>query len=363
MNILVITPRFSLAGVPLAQFRFAESLAKLGHKVDFVIGFNEEKDEFLKSDLIKIFILNKKKVRNMFFSIFFYLIKNKPDIVFSAEDHLNIIVLISATLSNSKSKISCSSRVTPYDTFYKKNVYKTFILRLLNKLFARRADALTCVSEGMVTQFKNIFPNLDYRCVYNIVDIDFANLIKFKTSKISHNWLNSKIKIIAAGKLAEWKGFEYLINAMPKVIKLYPEVKLLILGDGPLKKKLQTLINNLNLGSFIELIGYVHDPINYFKQANIFVLSSLVEGMPNVLIEAMSSGCTVVSTDCETGPSEIIKNRINGFLVPVRDSAGLSLAIIDAIKNPTPKKILDKSVEPFKANNVIQRHFKLLGIK
>jgi glycosyltransferase involved in cell wall biosynthesis len=359
MNILVITPRFALAGVPLAQFRFAEALAKEGHNVDFLVGFNEIGDKILRSNLVKIKILNKKHVRQMFFSIIKYLKINTPDIIFSAEDHLNILVLISAILTKSQAKISCSSRVTPYDTYINKNLVKGLLLRVLNKIFAYRANVLTCVSKGMVSQYKKIFPELDYKCVYNIVDSHSLN----KTKEIKNEWLNNKyIKIISAGKLAEWKGFEYLIRSMVEVVSKYSNAKLLILGGGPLKEKLEKLILDLNLSNNVRLIGYVNNPLDYFKKSDIFVLSSLVEGMPNVLIEAMMSGCTVVSTNCETGPGEIIKNSKNGYLVPIKNTKKMSASIIYAIENPIPKSVLTETVKPFKASNVIQKHFKLLGL-
>ena len=359
MNILVITPRFALAGVPLAQFRFAEALAKEGHNVDFLVGFNEIGDKILRSNLVKIKILKKKHVRQMFFSIIKYLKRNTPDIVFSAEDHLNILVLISAILTNSQAKISCSSRVTPYDTYINKNFIKGFLLKILNKIFAHRANVLTCVSKGMVSQYKNLFPELDYKCVYNIVDTYSSN----KTKEIKNEWLNNKyIKIISAGKLAEWKGFEYLIRSMVEVVSKYSNVKLLILGDGPLKEKLEKLILDLNLNNNVRLIGYVNNPLDYFKKSDIFVLSSLVEGMPNVLIEAMMSGCTVVSTNCPTGPGEIIKNSKNGYLVPIKNIKKMSESIIYAIDNPISKPAMIETLKPFKASNVIKRHFKLLGL-
>ena len=359
MNILVITSRFSLAGVPLAQFRFAEALANQGHKVVFLVGFNEIEKKFLRSKLIKIKILKKKHVRQMFFPIIKYFIKNKPDIVFSAEDHLNIAVLICAVLTKSKSKISCSSRVTPYDTYLKKNFLKSFLLRILNKIFSKRANVLTCVSKGMVAQYKNIFPNLKYNCVYNIVESGPL----CEQEEIKNEWFNNRyVKIIAAGRLAEWKGFEYLIQAMVEVVRKYSNAKLLILGDGPLKEKLEILISNLKLNDNISLIGYVTNPLVYFKKSDIFVLSSLVEGMPNVLIEAMMCGCTVVSTNCDTGPGEIIQNGKNGYLVPIKNVKKLSKSIIYAIENPISKFALTETIKPFKARNVIQRHFKLLGL-
>jgi len=110
-------------------------------------------------------------------------------------------------------------------------------------------------------------------------------------------------------------------------------------------------------------LGYVENPLKYFARADVFVLSSLVEGMPNVLVEAMMSGCTPVSTDCPTGPRELLQGGKYGYLVPMRDPQAMSAAIECALDNPISRTLLDEAVAPFEENRVIDRHFELLGLQ
>ena len=362
MRITVIIPRFAITGVPLAQIRFARAFAERGHQVDLLVGYVGL--EYIVPDVpgVTVFIWRHARVIGMLFDVMRYLKQAKPDIVFSAEDHLNIVVLMAALLSGSKAKISGSSRVTPYDTYSNKVFSKRWILKQLARLVMWRANALTCVSSDMVEQYQNVFRNPPHVCVYNIVD-DHGSRERMKES-IDHEWLKNKTQpvLIAAGRLAHWKGFDDLINAFNELIKTKP-AKLLILGDGPMRAELQAQIDALFLSEVIRIEGYVENPLKYFVHADVFVLSSHVEGMPNVLVEAMMCGCTPVSTDCPTGPRELLQKGKYGYLVPVNDPIAMAATIEIALDNPISQALLAEAVKPFEDSVVINHHLKLLRLE
>jgi glycosyltransferase involved in cell wall biosynthesis len=129
-----------------------------------------------------------------------------------------------------------------------------------------------------------------------------------------------------------------------------------------LKEYLSQLVHELNLNMHIDLVGYVNNPFKYYKNADVFVLSSYVEGLPNVLVEAMMCGCTPVSTDCPTGPREVIQNNKYGYLVPVKNPQLLAAGVINALENPISKDLLDEAIKPFSADNVIKSHFSSLNL-
>src|SRR5690606_10969670 len=116
--------------------------------------------------------------------------------------------------------------------------------------------------------------------------------------EVSHPWMKERRSpvLVAAGQLAPWKDFANLIRAV-HLVRAHRDVRLLILGEGPERRELQGLIDNLGLGDSVALLGHTDNPLKYFHRADVFVLSSLVEGLPNVLVEAMMCGCTPVSTD------------------------------------------------------------------
>jgi glycosyltransferase involved in cell wall biosynthesis len=362
MKILVLAGRYGLSGVPLAQLRFARALASEGHNIELIYGAVNDGHTLPSSDIFKILTLNKLRVSQMFYFLVKYFKNSSPDIVFSAGDHLNAVVLSAAILSNSKAKISCSSRVTPFDTYSNKLLSKGWFLKVVMRLVSFRADALTCVSKDMVDQYKLIFNNSKHFCIYNII-VDESSKKKMLLSN-DEPWLRNRDCpiIIAAGALEPWKGFSDLIHAIKHLESDY-RVKLLILGDGSSRGELQDLILSLNLQDSIKLTGFIENPLSYFKDSDIFVLSSYVEGLPNVLVESMMAGCTPVSTDCPTGPKEVLLDGKYGYLAPMHDPKGLAQCIKQAITKPIAQEILDHAITPFSESTVIKKHFKSLGVK
>jgi GalNAc-alpha-(1->4)-GalNAc-alpha-(1->3)-diNAcBac-PP-undecaprenol alpha-1,4-N-acetyl-D-galactosaminyltransferase len=157
----------------------------------------------------------------------------------------------------------------------------------------------------------------------DISDIQEKSKEKCVLAPVSHR------TIIAAGRLVPQKGFDTLIRAYTLVRKdeRMSDTNLVIMGEGDEREKLEGLIRELHMEKHVTLPGVVENPFACFAQAGVFVLSSRMEGMPNVILEAMASGVPVVSTDCKYGPSEIISHKENGFLVPVDDTQALGEAI------------------------------------
>lgn len=356
-----------LNGPSLAQFRFAKSLSDNNLNVDLIIANRSFKNDLSRFDNGKInFInLNKKRTIYLIWPLIKYLKKFKPDIIFSAGDHLNLILIISTLLCFSKCKLSLSSRVSPFDTYQNKSkskfnsFFKSKIMYYLFKLISWRANVLTCVSNDMVKQYQLVFGKTKHVCVYNIIkDEDSKSLIN---EEISDNWIknNKSPLIIAAGQLAPWKAFDDLLRAFVNLKKKIPH-NLIILGDGPDRKKLVKIIEEENIQDRVYMPGYVLNTLKYFKISDIFVLSSLIEGMPNVLIEAMMCGCTPVSTNCKTGPEEIIKNNEFGYLSPVNNYELLAENILKAIERPISKDKLKTVVDNFNSEKIVKKHFELL---
>lgn len=361
MKICVVTPLFALSGVPLAQVRLARAWAARGHDVDLVIGRDDGEHRVPVIPGVKVLNLERRGVRGMFLPLARYLRSVKPDAVFSAEDHLNTVVLLAALLTGSKAKISGSSRVTPFDTYSNVPLTKRWVLKQLARLVMPRADALTCVSKDMVEQYRTVFPSPPHVCVYNIVDDALSR--SRMSEAVDHPWLLAKDRpvLVAAGRLAPWKGFADLIRAVA-ILSRRRKLRLLILGDGPSRPELEALIAELGLSDSVALPGYVENPLKYFARADAFVLSSLVEGLPNVLVEAMLCGCTPVATDCPTGPREVLQDGKYGCLVPVGDPDAMAAGIERALDAPVPKSLLDEAVRPFAEAAVLDRHLDLLGL-
>ncbi len=143
----------------------------------------------------------------------------------------------------------------------------------------------------------------------------------------------SNLSLIAMGRLHHQKGFDTLLKAMRNVHDSMPDLRLTILGEGPMRKSLECYRNELGLEDIVQFPGRVKRPQDILKQAELFVLSSVTEGFPNVLCEAMAVGLPVVSTNCPSGPNEIIEDGKSGVLVPVGDSEAMAEAILSLMSD------------------------------
>ena len=364
VKIALVTPLFAIAGVPLAQIRFARALVKRGHDVTLVIGYVAPEYELPLMLDVNLTVWNYPKVRGMLWSLMKHLRAEKHDVVFSAEDHLTVVVLLAAIFSFSGAMISGSSRILPTDrlAYSNKLFSKGWVLKKLMQLVMWRANALTCVSKDMVALYRDIFKNAPHVSVYNIIK-DEESIIRSK-EVADHPWLLEKAcpVIISAGTMTKRKGFADLIQAFSLVVA-NRRCRLIILGAGYLSSDLDNLVKELGLTDLVAMPGNVDNPLKFFSRSDVFVLSSYAEGMPNVLVEAMMCGCTPVSTDCPTGPRELLQDGKYGYLVPMRDQQAMATAIERALDNPISKTLLDEAVEPFEENRVIDRHFEVLGLR
>lgn len=166
--------------------------------------------------------------------------------------------------------------------------------------------------------------------------------------------------IVAVGRFAPEKCFDDLINAFAIVHESYPEYRLVLYGDGALRNSYKAIIDNLGLQDYVSMPGYITDVPNVIKSKGIFVLSSLHEGIPNALIEAMSVGLPCVSTDCTPGgPAFLFDNEERGILVPVHDIKAMANAIIKLIEDKSLSKALSTNAAKIKDEFSVEKISKM----
>ncbi|KIM05682.1 MAG: hypothetical protein KN64_02000 [Sulfurovum sp. AS07-7] len=265
--------------VYIVTFSNEEPFYKLNQNINHIklnlLKESKNKIESFKNSLYRLSIL-KKTLKEI-----------DADINISFMIFTNLISVIASKLN--RQKIVISERIV-YDFYNSKTLY------LLRKIIYPFADLLitqTYADKKNYTFMKNV------EVIYNPLELP-------TTQK------NREKIIFAVGRFEKQKGFDKLIEAFSKIDSI--GWRLCIAGDGVEKENLQNQMERLNLSN-VELIGKRKDIFEWYAKSSIFVLSSQKEGFPNVLLEAMGSGCACISFDCPNGPSEIIKNGINGILV------------------------------------------------
>ena len=226
------------------------------------------------------------------------------------------------------------------------------------------SDHIIAVSEGVrhSVSSKAGVPKERITTIYNPVVTPRLEVLSREIP--DHPWLAGAGPpvILSAGRFVQVKDFPTLIRAFHKLSLVIPS-RLILLGDGSQRKDLTALLRRLDLEDRVSMPGWVDNPYAFMARASLFALSSRMEGLPTVLIEALACGCPCVSTDCPSGPAEILEGGRIGCLVPVADVEALAEAMRLTLDDPPPKTLLLKRAEHFSAENSVAIYERLITEK
>lgn len=243
----------------------------------------------------------------------------EPTLVMGADLRCNLLAIFLKILSYKKTKIIATNHIDLGKTISDKSTLPVALLlkKTISYLY-NKADLFVCCSQELSRSSQSDF-NLkkDVITVYNGMKFE-----KYLPRSANSNNKKKKI-IITIARLVEQKDHINLIKAFELLQKKYKNVDLWITSDGPLRKQLESYVNDHKFNNKIKFLGWVKDINSYLRKADIFVFSSKREGFAYVLVEAMAQGLPVVSTDTPYGPREVLENGKYGVLVPVNDPVSL----------------------------------------
>jgi glycosyltransferase involved in cell wall biosynthesis len=291
-----------------------------------------------------------------------YLRKVQPLALLSALDHANVVALWAQKLARVPTRVVATVHNTPSQATAQARTLSARLMRYWVKPFYPWAHAVVAVSKGVandLVQWVGV-PADKVRVIYN--PIITPELFHKAEEPLDHPWFQpGQPPVIAgAGRLTTQKDFPTLLRAFALVRAQRP-ARLMILGEGELRADLERLAEQLGIAEDFALPGFVQNPYPYLKRAAVFVLSSRWEGLPTVLVEALALGTPVVSTDCPSGPREILADGKWGRLVPVGDAGKLAEAILETLRQP--KTTVDKqSLLRFTVDYAVEEYAKVLGL-
>ena len=332
MKIAIIIPWFPpkwLAGTELATCNIARHLAKRGHDIHVITSLDKGLPEESIEEGFHIHRISSPEVRLLGFILFrlkiFFLLKRlNPDIVHAQGSGLGISGLLARKILKK-----------PYVIWWRAGGIQTRWLhdKVRYRLMLKNADAVIALTEDMKREIRKVC-NRNVFVIPNAIELsEFAGLSREKARRELQIDIDDRIMLFVGG-LRSVKGVEFLIQAMSIVGRHYSKVKLLIVGDGKERQSLESLTRKLDLERLVNFIGGTSHKniLGYMAASDVFVLPSLSEGFPNVLLEAMAVGLPIVATNVR-GIPEIIKDGENGFLVDPKDAEGIAEKVLQFLAN------------------------------
>jgi glycosyltransferase involved in cell wall biosynthesis len=225
------------------------------------------------------------------------------------------------------------------------------------------ASGVIAVSEGVKRDAQRVTGLPAARIVVIRNPVITPLLAAHAAEPVPHPWLADKLQpvVLGMGRLTRQKDFPTLLRAFAALQGEVPS-RLILLGEGKDREALAALLAQLGIGERVLLAGFQSNPYAWLAQADLFVLSSAWEGSPNALTEALALGVPSVSTDCPSGPREILDNGRYGPLVPVGDAAAMARAMADTLRAPLPRATLQAAVDQYRAEISARRYLAVLGL-
>jgi glycosyltransferase involved in cell wall biosynthesis len=330
----------------------AGGLAAKGYEVEILLA-NRESEKIEIRPGVSVTELGVTRIRRSIPGLVRYLRSRSPACLLATLNNASVAAIVARALARTSTPTlvrvanTLSERSTEASTLAERATF--FLARRLY----RRADLLIAPSRGVAEDLVAT-AGIDRGTVRVIpnptLEPTFRDLAKLP---IEHQWLRegSIPVILGVGRLVPQKDFATLLRAFSLVRQNRP-CRLIILGEGPERVRLTALSDSLGVGEDVDLPGFDPNPYPYFASAGVFVLSSRFEGLPGALIQALACGTPIVSTDCPSGPSEILGEGAYGRLVPVGDPETMANAILETLSSP-PIDVPDQAWASFTAEEAV----------
>lgn len=353
-------PSVRAGGAQRVIVNLAQGIAERGLPVDVVLAAAEGAFLDQLSPAVRLVDLRAGRLLRSLGPLIGYLRRERPRVLVSSISHANLIALWAARLARQATPVVVTEHTTVSQATAPGGRLAERLGPHLVRNFYPWAACVVAVSHGAAEDLARTsgIPRDRVRVVYNPVIT--PSLMAHAGRTPDHPWFvpGQPPVILGVGRLSRAKDFPTLIRAFAEV-RGRRAARLIILGEGEDRAALETLVGDLGVAADVALPGFRDDAMAYMARSAVFVLSSVWEGLPTVLIEALAAGAPVVSTDCPSGPREILQDGRLGALVPVRDPAALADAILDALDRPAGPLPPD-ALTPFTRDAAVDHYLRLI---
>ena len=337
----------------------ARGFAERGFDVELVLTKLEGSYISEVPRIIKVVDFKAQRVLASLPALVRYLRRAHPAALLSAMDHSNIVALWAKRLAAVRTRVVVSVH-NPLSIKTKRSNGRKRLIPWIARWCYGWADEIVAVSRGVAEDLSTTIdlPGERIRVIYNPVVV--PELFELAKQPVEHPWFcaGSRPVVLSAGRLTAQKDYPTLVRAFSQAIKSHP-MRLIILGDGEERARLEAMVRDLDLKDVVSLPGFVKNPYAYMSKATMFVLSSIWEGFGNVLVEAIAVGTPVISTDCPGGPGEILEGGKWGRLVPVGDVEALASAMKLTLNDLMPPDVSLRAKD-FGADAAVEHYLRIL---
>lgn len=361
MTITLVLPDLDFGGAQKVMLCQAKELISRGYQVSLLVirrggGLSKQ----IPVEARRTFLLPERTPKWIFpfmaaIAIAIYFQRNRYDIVISSITGANLITALILSCLGKSSKLIIRHENSGSDT-------KGFLRKLMVKKIYPLSKAIVTVSNEAKEDLESLLMarGCEIIVIRNPVDYQLIRRLSLCAGSLAIPGDSAIPLVVAIGRLEEQKDFEMLIHAVREVL-LEVDMQLVILGEGSLRIKLSNLINELGLAQRVFLMGSVENPYAWLAASRLFVLSSRWEGFPVSLIEAVLLGVPVVSTDCRSGPREILEDGCYGELVPVGNVVMMRQKLLEILKTQRQRHEVSAGlIERYSPQSCVDEHLKLV---
>lgn len=359
-DVTFFMPSLRGGGAERVMFDLAKGMAARGYTVDMVVLNRSGAVIDVSGSGVNVIDLERARAATALPALISYLRKRRPPVMLSTLEHTNVLAVVATKLVGG-TRLVIREANTPSEDGARDGV-KGLMVRLAMRVTYHGAATVVAVSQGVADSLSSVFGITPSRMQVIASPVITDRLRQGAGEAPTHSWFNDggEPVVLAVGRLVEQKGFDTLIRAFAKARERVPS-RLVIFGEGPLREELSALATSLGVADSVQLPGFERNPFAHMANCRLFVLSSRWEGLPNALIQALASGASVVSTDCPSGPREILDGGVHGALVPVDDTDRMAEALVAGLvseRAPLPEEWFSR----YDAGLVISRYLAALGL-